>query len=118
MPQNINYENLLLHGTTTLAFIYQGGVIVSVDSRASAGTMVATQNIKKIIEFSPKIIGTMAGSAAACQHAGRRISNSTKMFKMKHNFEPSVRVVSRMLQSFFRECPTQGRSGIYCFCLN
>lgn len=28
------------HGTTTLAFKYQGGIIVSVDSRASAGTYI------------------------------------------------------------------------------
>lgn len=28
------------HGTTTLAFKYQGGIVVSVDSRASAGSWV------------------------------------------------------------------------------
>lgn len=28
------------HGTTTLAFKYQGGIIVSVDSRASAGSYI------------------------------------------------------------------------------
>jgi 20S proteasome subunit beta 5 len=28
------------HGTTTLAFCFQGGVIVAVDSRATAGSVV------------------------------------------------------------------------------
>lgn len=28
------------HGTTTLAFIFQGGVIVAVDSRASMGSYI------------------------------------------------------------------------------
>lgn len=28
------------HGTTTLAFRFQGGVIVAVDSRASAGSYI------------------------------------------------------------------------------
>jgi 20S proteasome subunit beta 5 len=30
------------HGTTTLAFRFQGGVIVAVDSRATAGSYVGT----------------------------------------------------------------------------
>jgi len=30
----------LLHGTTTLSFIFQGGIIVAVDSRASQGQYV------------------------------------------------------------------------------
>ena len=35
------------HGTTTLAFKYQGGVIVAVDSRATAGSYVASGTVKK-----------------------------------------------------------------------
>ena len=37
----------MVHGTTTLAFKYQGGVIVAVDSRASAGAYIASQTVKK-----------------------------------------------------------------------
>lgn len=32
------------HGTTTLAFKYQGGVIVAVDSRASMGSTICAQH--------------------------------------------------------------------------
>ncbi len=32
----------LAHGTTTLAFKFQGGVIVAVDSRATAGPYIGT----------------------------------------------------------------------------
>lgn len=35
------------HGTTTLAFKYKGGVIVAVDSRATAGSYVASGTVKK-----------------------------------------------------------------------
>lgn len=31
------------HGTTTLGFIFQGGVIIAVDSRASMGTYISSQ---------------------------------------------------------------------------
>ena len=35
------------HGTTTLAFKFKGGVIVAVDSTATAGSYVASGTVKK-----------------------------------------------------------------------
>ena len=35
------------HGTTTLAFIFEHGVIVAVDSRASQGPYISSQTVKK-----------------------------------------------------------------------
>ena len=58
----------LNHGTTTLAFRYKGGVVVAVDSRASAGSYIASGSVKKVIEINPYLLGTMAGGAADCQY--------------------------------------------------
>lgn len=33
------------HGTTTLGFMFQGGIIVAVDSRASMGTYICTSSL-------------------------------------------------------------------------
>ncbi|KAJ7839157.1 nucleophile aminohydrolase, partial [Mycena olivaceomarginata] len=55
------------HGTTTLAFCFQGGVIVAVDSRATAGSVVASGTVKKVVEINPYLLGTLAGTAADCQ---------------------------------------------------
>ncbi|KGK34527.1 hypothetical protein JL09_g6325, partial [Pichia kudriavzevii] len=51
----------IAHGTTTLAFRFQGGIIVAVDSRATAGNWIASQTVKKVIEINPMLLGTMAG---------------------------------------------------------
>lgn len=63
------------HGTTTLAFRFREGVIVAVDSRATGGAYIASQDVKKIIEINPYLLGTMAGGAADCsfweRHLGR-----------------------------------------------
>lgn len=37
-----NCKIKIQHGTTTLAFRFQGGVIVAVDSRATAGSYIGT----------------------------------------------------------------------------
>lgn len=42
----------LAHGTTTLAFRFKGGIIVAVDSRATAGSYIASGTVKKVIEIN------------------------------------------------------------------
>ncbi len=68
MSSNASAKIKLAHGTTTLAFRYQGGVIVSVDSRATAGSYIASGTVKKVIEINKFMLGTMAGGAADCQY--------------------------------------------------
>ena len=74
-----NCKIKIQHGTTTLAFRFQGGVIVAVDSRATAGSYIgnlllalerfmpilyaASGTVKKVIEINPYLLGTMAGGA-------------------------------------------------------
>ena len=43
----------IAHGTTTLAFRFQGGIIVAVDSRATAGNWIASQTVNKVIRINP-----------------------------------------------------------------
>lgn len=63
----------LSKGTTTLAFVFKGGVVVAVDSRASQGSYVGSQTVKKVIEINPFLLGTMAGGAADCQFWERNL---------------------------------------------
>ena len=39
----------MLHGTTTLGFIFQGGVIICVDSRASQGQYVGASPCEQLL---------------------------------------------------------------------
>ena len=61
---NPNCPIKLAHGTTTLAFRFKGGIIVATDSRATAGSWIASQTVKKVIEINSTLLGTMAGGAA------------------------------------------------------
>lgn len=45
------------HGTTTLGFMYQGGVILAVDSRATGGQFIGSQTMKKIVEINDFLLG-------------------------------------------------------------
>ncbi|KAI8432808.1 hypothetical protein MSG28_013756 [Choristoneura fumiferana] len=48
----INFD----HGTTTLGFRYQGGVLLAVDSRATGGQFIGSQSMKKIVEINDYLL--------------------------------------------------------------
>merc|ERR1719410_588817 len=45
------------HGTTTLGFVFQHGIIIAVDSRASMGSYIGSQTVKKVIEINDFLLG-------------------------------------------------------------
>lgn len=86
-----------MKGTTTLAFKYQGGVIVSVDSRATQGPFIASQTVKKIIEINPYLLGTMAGGAADCQYWERDLGRQCRLYELRNKERISVAAASKLL---------------------
>lgn len=77
------------HGTTTLAFQFQGGIVVAVDSRASMGQYIGSGTVKKIIEINPYLLGTMAGGAADCSFWERDLGRRCKIYGMCFFLLPS-----------------------------
>ena len=89
----------MVHGTTTLAFKYKGGVVVAVDSRASAGAYIASQTVKKVIEINPFLLGTMAGGAADCSYWERYLGMRCRMFELDQKKRISVAAASKILSN-------------------
>jgi len=85
------------HGTTTLGFIFENGVIIAVDSRASQGSYVSSQTVKKVIEINPYLLGTMAGGAADCAFWQRNLGMQCRMFELKNKRRITVCAASKML---------------------
>jgi len=87
----------LNHGTTTLAFKFQHGVIVAVDSRASAGSYIASGTVKKVIEINPYLLGTMAGGAADCSFWERLLAKECRLYQLRNKERISVAAASKIL---------------------
>ncbi|PAA50535.1 hypothetical protein BOX15_Mlig028649g2 [Macrostomum lignano] len=85
------------HGTTCLAFKYSNGIVVSVDSRASAGAYIASGTVKKVIEINPFLLGTMAGGAADCQFWQRVLSQECWLYELRNKERISVAAASKLL---------------------
>nr|BAA10934.1 LMP7 [Ginglymostoma cirratum] len=100
----------LQHGTTTLAFKFQHGVIVAVDSRASAGNYLASVDANKVIEINPYLLGTMSGSAADCQYWERLLAKQCRLYKLRNKQRISVSAASKLLSNMMCEYRGMGLS--------
>jgi 20S proteasome subunit beta 5 len=85
------------HGTTTLAFKFHNGVIIAVDSRATAGNWIASQTVKKVIEINPYLLGTMAGGAADCSFWERQLAVQCRLYELRNKERISVAAASKLL---------------------
>jgi len=88
-----------LHGTTTLAFKYNGGVIIAVDSRATGGMYIFSGNVKKIIPINRYLMGTMAGGAADCMYWERVLSKQCRLYELRNKERISVAAASKLLSN-------------------
>lgn len=84
-------------GTTTLAFKFNDGIIVSVDSRSTMGAYIASGTVKKVIEINPFLLGTMAGGAADCSFWERNLGMQCRMYELRNGKRITVAAASKLL---------------------
>jgi len=99
-----------LHGTTTLAFRYQGGIVIAVDSRATGGMYIFSGNVKKIIPINRYLMGTMAGGAADCMYWERVLSKQCRLYELRNKQRISVAAASKLLSNICFEYKGYGLS--------
>ncbi|KAL0239070.1 hypothetical protein PCE1_004761 [Barthelona sp. PCE] len=88
---NFNY------GTTTLAFVFEEGIIVAADSRATQGNLIANRKTKKVLEITPHLLGTMAGGAADCAFWERVLTKRAQLYELQNNERISAKAASKVL---------------------
>ena len=97
-------------GTTTLGFVYQGGIIIAVDSRASMGSFIGSQKVRKVIEINSYLLGTMAGGAADCMFWERRLAMWCKLYELRNGERVPVSAASQFLCNMVKQYRGYGLS--------
>lgn len=87
------------HGTTTLGFRFQGGVILAVDSRATGGQFIGSQSMKKIVEINDYLLGTLAGGAADCVYWDRVLAKECRLYELRNKERISVAAASKIMSN-------------------
>jgi len=84
-------------GTTCLAFKFNDGIIVSVDSRSTMGNYIASGTVQKVIRINPYLLGTMAGGAADCSFWERDLGMKCRLYELQNKKRISVAAAAKLL---------------------
>lgn len=94
----------LCHGTTTLAFQFQGGVIAAADTRSSCSGLVACPASQKILPIHSHLVGTTSGTSADCALWKRILARELRLYQLRHRRRLSTggaaKLLSHMLHPF------------------
>ncbi|XP_017018800.1 proteasome subunit beta type-5 [Drosophila kikkawai] len=96
------------HGTTTLGFKYQGGVILCADSRATSGQYIGSQTMKKIVELNDYMLGTLAGGAADCVYWDRVLAKECRLHQLRYRKRMTVDTAARIICNISTEYKGMG----------
>ena len=73
---------------------------MATDSRATAGGYIASQDVKKVIEINPYLLGTMAGGAADCQFWERVLAKECRLHELRNKVFLNFRTQKELLIVF------------------
>ncbi|XP_051232093.1 proteasome subunit beta type-11-like [Dicentrarchus labrax] len=92
------------HGTTTLAFMFQGGVLAAADTRSSCSGLVACPASQKILPIHSHLVGTTSGTSADCALWKRILARELRLYQLRHGRRLSTsgaaKLLSHMLHPF------------------
>jgi len=98
-------------GTTIVGCIFENGVVIAADTRATSGPIVADKNCEKLHYISPSIWCAGAGTAADTEFTTSLISSNLELHSLSTGRQPRVVTVMTLLkQHLFRY---QGHIGAY-----
>lgn len=94
----------MAHGTTTLAFAFQHGVLAAADTRSSCSGLVACPASHKILPIHSHLVGTTSGTSADCALWKRILTRELRLYHLRYGRRLSTsgaaKLLSHMLHPF------------------
>jgi len=92
-------QDYLKTGTTTIGIICKDSLILAADKRATAGHLIATKDIEKVIEILPNMALTTAGTVSDIQLLVKYLKAELRLKEVRTNRKPSVKEAANLLAS-------------------
>ncbi|MFQ5405543.1 MAG: archaeal proteasome endopeptidase complex subunit beta [Candidatus Micrarchaeia archaeon] len=90
-------EKKIMKGTTTVGIVFDNGVVLAADKRATMGTFIAAKDVEKIQPVSDRLALTMAGSVGDAQQLARVLKAEAELYKYSRGRELTVQGASTLL---------------------
>ena len=102
----------IAHSTTVVALLYQDGVMIAGDRRATAGTSVIYDRAEKVLQIDRHSALAISGSPAIAYEIARILEHSFQYFRRSQLQELSLEGKLRMLSRLIRENLAMALQGI------
>ena len=92
----------IFHGTTTVGIVCEDGIVLASDSRATMGSIIASEDAKKVYKIGERMAMTTAGGVGDNQQLVKYMSIEAKMYKVSREHSMSVKAAANQLANVLR----------------
>jgi proteasome beta subunit len=92
-------QNETMKGTTTVGIVFDSGVVLASERRATMGFLISNKTAKKIYQIGPKIGLTTAGGVGDAQQLARLMTVEANLFEIRRNKSMSISAASTLLSN-------------------
>ncbi|MEM0340056.1 MAG: archaeal proteasome endopeptidase complex subunit beta [Acidilobaceae archaeon] len=89
----------LVTGTTTVGLVARDAVVLAADKRATAGHMIASRRVKKIVKVTDYAAITLAGLVADAQVLADILSLEAKRYELETGARMSIKGMATLLST-------------------
>lgn len=100
MPE-INQE--IMKGTTTVGLVFDEGIVLATEKRATMGTLIASKTAKKVYQIAERIGMTTAGGVGDAQSLARLMQVECNLYKVRHGKQISVGAAATLLSNYLQQ---------------
>ena len=93
-------NNELKTGTTTVGLVCKDGLVLAADKRATSGYLISYKKFDKVIQVTPNIAVTVAGTVSDVQLLIKYLKAELKLKDLRTGRETSVKEASNLLCNF------------------
>lgn len=90
-------------GTTTVGIIFNEGVVLATERRATMGTLIASKKAKKVHSIADRIGMTIAGGVGDAQQLIRIINVECSLYQVRRGKPISVGAVATVLSNYLNQ---------------
>jgi proteasome beta subunit len=92
-----------MKGTTTVGLVFDSGVILATEKRATMGYMIASKKAKKVYQVSDRIGMTTAGGVGDAQQLARILTVECNLYNIRRSRPITVGATATLLSNYLNQ---------------
>ncbi len=89
----------IIHGTTTVGLIVDRYTILAADKRATAGMLIASRTVKKIVRLTDYSAMTISGLVADAQTLADIVREEARLYELTNGIRLSIKGIATLLSN-------------------